>query len=98
MQKIGDTHYYVDVSVSPVIELSPSCTRGSEVGMGRLYVHNGYDGRDGWVWKPDAVSDTYEALVRWLRKNVLTKEKHGVGYVSRGAKAHVEGGGTLARF
>jgi hypothetical protein len=45
MQDDGDdAHYYVDFSVSPVIELCPSFLRGSEIAMGRLHVHNGYDG------------------------------------------------------
>lgn len=85
----------IQEDTSPVIEFSFPTIRKNTLYKGRLYSHWGYWGRDDWVAYDPILRETYKKLVSFLKKNVLTEEKHHKDPLSAGAIQFVEDGGEL---
>lgn len=66
----GQVRYYVDKSVAPVIEYTPSRVKpNGEISQGRIWAQMQYAEGNEWVYKGDAFNKYYEKIVRWIRKN-----------------------------
>ena len=96
--RINDNMYSIDFFVSPVIEYSPPVLRINKLSRGRIYVNTGYDGRDGWVEKPDVLKKTYKHIESYLKKSVLTNNKLYGGYISKEAELFQKNNNELVQF
>lgn len=96
--RLEDELYYLDFTISPVIEISLSVDRGGFLSRGRLYTRFGYDGRDGWVSYHESLAKLHKAIVYFLKKEILTKEKCFGAYCSLAALDFRRNGGELVQF
>ena len=97
MNKATDGVFFLDPSVSPVVEFQNCVLRKSGLARGRLYYRSGYDGRDGWVNFPDSVAAIYEKASFYLRGQLLTRYRECDAWLSKGARQFVELGGELVQ-
>jgi len=98
MNKASEDVYFIDPTVSPVIEFQCSVLRDSELSRGRIYFRGGYAGRYGWVDYPGILYEVFRGVLSYLKKHILTREKQYEGYISNGCEAYLSGGGRLAQF
>jgi hypothetical protein len=96
--KVSNNLYYIDFSVSPVIEVCCSILSENQLSRGRFYSQFGYDGRKGWVFYPDIFNSFHKTILAYFKRNFLTNEKHLLGYISEGAKLFKDSGGALVQF
>ncbi|MCK6473266.1 MAG: hypothetical protein L6R28_16095 [Planctomycetes bacterium] len=98
MHRAGEL-FFIDRSVSPVIEYSGCTLSQDKLYRGRIRVETGYDGRDGWVSYPDSLFELYDSMRKFLRRRFLTRDKQLLGgYLSKGTVKHVEAGGKISQF
>ena len=81
--KIAEKIYYVDFTTSPVIEFSSPIDRGDSLSRGRLYIKYGYDGRDGWFPYQESLAQLYRKIIKYFKKNILTRQKYLGAYCSK---------------
>jgi hypothetical protein len=98
MNKASEHVYFLDPTISPVIEFQCSVMRGSELSRGRMYFRGGYAGRYGWVGFPEKLYKIFGAVSNHLKKNILTRNKEYDGFISKGCRAYISGGGGLVQF
>ena len=98
LNKITDEQYFVDFSISPVIEISMSIDRGGSLSRGRLYIQFGYDGREGWFSYHESLAQLYKKIVQFLKKYILLREKCFGAYCSKGVLEFQRSGGELVQF
>lgn len=98
MHRAGEL-FFIDRSVSPVIEYSGCTLSQDKLYRGRIRVETGYDGRDGWVSYPDSLFELYDSMRKFLRRGFLTRDKQLLGgYLSKGTVKHIEAGGKISQF
>jgi hypothetical protein len=96
--RLDDSQYYVDGSVSPVIEVSVHPAINGQLRRARLYARKGYDGRDGWVPFPGEMLKLYRSLVSTLKRSLLTQEVRFGARCSPAALKFEANGGEIAQF
>ena len=98
MRKTSNEIYFVDETISPIIELSCSILRKAELSRGRIYFRGGYLGRDQWISYPEILYDVYKKLTSLMKKTLLTKDREYQAYISKGCQNYISGGGIIRQF
>lgn len=98
MNKVSESVYALDPTISPVIELQCSIMRKLEISRGRIYFRGGYVGRDEWVSFPVELYELFKKVSAFIKKSFLGKEKKYDAYISKGCQSYVSNGGNLVQF
>jgi hypothetical protein len=96
--RISESRYSINTFVSPIIEIAPSVLRQTELSRGRIYALFGYDGREHWVPHPESLVAAHNAIRLYLKKSILTKEKHLGAFISNEALLYQQRNGKLVQF
>ena len=88
MNKVSESLYALDPTISPVIELQCSVMRKLELSRGRIYFRGGYAGRDEWVSFPFDVYELYKKVTLFMKKFFLIKNKKYGAYLSKGCQSY----------
>lgn len=98
MYKTSNEIYFVNETISPVIELSSSILRKTELSRGRLYFRGGYLGRDQWILYPESLFNIYKKVTSFMKKTFLTNNREYLAYISKESQNYISGGGVLSQF
>ena len=97
-RKVSESLYVVDESISPTIELDRPMNRKNGISRGRVYIRFGFDGRNGWINHDQELTDLHKKVLNYFKRELFTKERAYLGYVSHEALSYRDSGGTLSQF
>lgn len=98
MYRISNNVYVLDQTTSPVIEVDCSVLYKDKLTRGRIYFRSGYVGKERMVIYPESLYEAFNDIVRYLRKEFLTKERKYGAYLSKAALEFITKGGLLDQF
>lgn len=90
--------YFIDPTISPVIELGCSMLNNNKLSRGRIYFRGGYFGRDVWVPFPKLLYEKFKIILSFIKKSFLSKHQIHGGYISKSSQNFADNGGELLQF
>jgi hypothetical protein len=98
MRKSAGDVYFLDSTMSPVIELFCSILYDNGLSRGRIYFRSGYVGREQYIIFPDILYLIFNNISSFMKRMFFSKERMYGGYISKGSQLYISSGGKLVQF
>jgi hypothetical protein len=98
MRKSAGAVYFLDSTISPVIELFCSILYDNGLSRGRIYFRSGYIGRENLITFPDILYLIFKNISLFMKKRLFSKDRIYGGYISKGSRLYISSGGKLVQF